>query len=411
MKLSQSFTKTTKTAPADETSRSAKYLLRAGYIYKEMAGVYDYLPLGMRTLEKIIQVIREEMNAIGGEELRLTALQPKDVWDASGRWSDDVMDVWFKTKLNAGGELGLAPTHEEPLTHVMKSYISSYKDLPVYAYQFQTKFRNELRAKSGIMRTREFMMKDLYSFSKNREEHDVFYEKCAESYKKIFNRLGIGNDTFRTFASGGAFSKYSDEFQTLCEVGEDIIYLDREKGIAVNEEVYNDEVLKDLGLDKSKLEQCKAAEVGNIFTLGYRFSDALDLCYNDEDGKRQKVFMGSYGIGPSRVMGVIAEKLSDDKGLVWPEEIAPYKYYIVGIGEQGEAEATKLHDQAPEDIILDDRKNARTGEKFADAELMGIPYRVVISDKTLAENKVELKNRQTGETKLLTLSEFASKLS
>ena len=411
MKLSQSFTKTTKTAPADETSQSAKYLLRAGYIYKEMAGVYDYLPLGMRTLEKIIQIIREEMNAIGGEELRLTALQPKDVWEASNRWDDKVMDVWFKTKLNAGGELGLAPTHEEPLTHVMKSYISSYKDLPVYPYQFQTKFRNELRAKSGIMRTREFMMKDLYSFSKNREEHDVFYEKCAESHKKIFNRLGIGNDTFRTFASGGAFSKYSDEFQTLCEVGEDIIYLDREKGIAVNEEVYTDEVLKDLGLDKSKLEQCKAAEVGNIFTLGYRFSDALDLCYNDEDGKRQKVFMGSYGIGPSRVMGVIAEKLSDDKGLVWPEEIAPYKYYIVGIGEAGEAEAAKLHDMAPEDVILDDRKSARTGEKFADAELMGIPYRVVISDKTLAENKVEIKNRQTGETKLLTLTEFTSKIS
>ena len=411
MKLSQSFTKTTKTAPADEVSNSAKYLLRAGYIYKEMAGVYDYLPLGMRTLEKIIQIIREEMNAIGGEELRLTALQPKDVWEASNRWDDKVMDVWFKTKLNAGGELGLAPTHEEPLTHVMKSYISSYKDLPVYPYQFQTKFRNELRAKSGIMRTREFMMKDLYSFSKNREEHDVFYEKCAESYKKIFNRLGIGNDTFRTFASGGAFSKYSDEFQTLCEVGEDIIYLDREKGIAVNEEVYTDEVLKDLGLDKSKLEQCKAAEVGNIFTLGYRFSDALDLCYNDEDGKRQKVFMGSYGIGPSRVMGVIAEKLSDDKGLVWPEEIAPYKYYIVGIGEAGEAEAAKLNDMAPEDVILDDRKSARTGEKFADAELMGIPYRVVISDKTLAENKVEIKNRQTGETKLLTLTEFTSKIS
>ena len=175
MKLSQSFTKTTKTAPADETSQSAKYLLRAGYIYKEMAGVYDYLPLGMRTLEKIIQIIREEMNAIGGEELRLTALQPKDVWEASNRWDDKVMDVWFKTKLNAGGELGLAPTHEEPLTHVMKSYISSYKDLPVYPYQFQTKFRNELRAKSGIMRTREFMMKDLYSFSKNREEHEEFY--------------------------------------------------------------------------------------------------------------------------------------------------------------------------------------------------------------------------------------------
>ena len=411
MKLSQSFTKTTKTAPADEVSQSAKYLLRAGYIYKEMAGVYDYLPLGMRTFEKIIQVIREEMNAIGGEELRMTSLQPKNVWEASNRWDDKVMDVWFKTKLNAGGELGLAPTHEEPLTHMMKSYISSYKDLPVYVYQFQTKFRNELRAKSGIMRTREFMMKDLYSFSKNREEHNEFYEKCAASYKKIFDRLGIGDYTFRTFASGGSFSKFSDEFQTICDAGEDIIYLDRNRNIAVNEEVYTDDVLNDLGLDKSKLEKCKAAEVGNIFTLGYKYSDALDLCYNDEDGKRQKVFMGSYGIGPSRVMGVIAEKLSDDKGLVWPVEIAPYKYYLVGIGKEGEKKAVELHDKAPEDIILDDRASARTGEKFADAELMGIPYRVVVSDKTLAENKVEVKERQNGETKLLTLDEFVSKLS
>lgn len=411
MKLSQSFTKTTKTAPADEVSQSAKYLLRAGYIYKEMAGVYDYLPLGMRTLEKIIQIIREEMNAIGGEELRMTSLQPKNVWEASNRWDDKVMDVWFKTKLNAGGELGLAPTHEEPLTHVMKSYISSYKDLPVYVYQFQTKFRNELRAKSGIMRTREFMMKDLYSFCKNREEHNEFYEKCAESYKKIFDRLGIGDCTFRTFASGGSFSKFSDEFQTICDAGEDIIYLDRERNIAVNEEVYTDDVLNDLGLDKNKLEKCKAAEVGNIFTLGYKYSDALDLCYNDEDGKRQKVFMGSYGIGPSRVMGVIAEKLSDDKGLVWPEEVAPYKYYLVGIGKEGEKKAVKLYDKAPENIILDDRTNARTGEKFADAELMGIPYRVVVSDKTLADNKVEIKERKTGEIKLLTLDEFISKLS
>ena len=411
MKLSQSFAKTTKTTPADEVSRSAKFLLRAGYIYKEMAGVYDYLPLGMRTLDKIIQIIREEMNSIGGEELRMTSLQPKAVWEASGRWDDDVMDVWFKTKLNAGGELGLAPTHEEPLTRLMKSYISSYKDLPRYVYQFQTKFRNELRAKSGIMRTREFMMKDLYSFSTDREQHLDFYERCAQTYLKIFDRLGIGDSTFRTFASGGSFSKFSDEFQTLCDAGEDIIYLDREKKIAVNEEVYNDETLKQLGLKADELEKCKAAEVGNIFTLGYKYTDALDLCYNDEDGKRQKVFMGSYGIGPSRVMGVIAEKLSDDKGLVWPEEIAPYKYYLVGIGETGEQKAAELHAKSPENIIWDDRKTARTGEKFADADLMGIPYRAVVSEKTLADDKVEIKNRRTGETKLLTLNEFISKLS
>ena len=292
----------------------------------------------------------------------------------------------------------------------MKSYISSYKDLPVYAYQFQTKFRNELRAKSGIMRTREFMMKDLYSFSRTKEQHDEFYEKVAASYTKIFNRLGIGNDTFRTFASGGSFSKFSDEYQTLCEVGEDIIYLDREKNIAVNEEVYTDEILNELGLDKSKLEQHKAAEVGNIFTLGYKYSEPLELEFTDEDGKRQKVFMGSYGIGPSRVMGVIAEKLSDDKGLVWPEEIAPYKYYVVAIGDKAMEVAEELHAKAPEQIIFDDRKNARNGEKFADADLLGIPYRIVISDKTLAEDSVEIKKRTESEAKLLPLSEFIAKL-
>ena len=410
MKLSQTFTKTAKTAPADEVSESAKLLIRAGYIYKEMAGVYDYLPLGMRTLDNIMQVIREEMNALGGQEVRMTALQPRDAWEKSGRWDDKVLDVWFKTQLNAGGEIGLATTHEEAFTRMMQAYISSYKDLPLYVYQFQTKFRNELRAKSGIMRTREFMMKDLYSFSRTKEEHDEFYEKVAKSYTKIFDRLGIGADTFRTFASGGSFSKFSDEYQTLCEVGEDIIYLDREKGIAVNEEVYTDEVLNELGLDKSKLEQHKAAEVGNIFTLGYKYSEPLELEFNDEDGKRQKVFMGSYGIGPSRVMGVIAEKLSDDKGLVWPEEVAPYKYYIVAIGDKAMEIAEDLHNKAPEKIIFDDRKDKRNGEKFADAELLGIPYRVVISDKTLAEDKIELKKRTESDTKLLPLSEFIARL-
>lgn len=410
MKFSQTFTKTAKTAPADEVSESAKLLIRAGYIYKEMAGVYDYLPLGMRTLDNIMQVIREEMNALGGQEVRMTALQPRDAWEKSGRWDDKVLDVWFKTQLNAGGEIGLATTHEEAFTRMMQNYISSYKDLPLYVYQFQTKFRNELRAKSGIMRTREFMMKDLYSFSRTKEEHDEFYEKVAKSYTKIFDRLGIGADTFRTFASGGSFSKFSDEYQTLCEVGEDIIYLDREKNIAVNEEVYTDEVLNELGLDKSKLEQYKAAEVGNIFTLGYKYSEPLELEFNDEDGKRQKVFMGSYGIGPSRVMGVIAEKLSDDKGLVWPEEIAPYKYYIVAIGDKAMEVAEDLHKKAPEQIILDDRKDKRNGEKFADAELLGIPYRVVISDKTLAEDKVELKKRTESEIKLLPLADFIAKI-
>lgn len=410
MKRSESFVKTLKEAPSDEVSRSAQLLLRAGYIYKEMAGVYDFLSLGRKVLNNIIDVIREEMIALGGQEIEMSSLQPKDAWEKSGRWDDNVIDDWFKTKLHAGGELGLALTHEEAITNMLRSYVSSYKDLPLYVFQFQKKFRNELRAKSGIMRTREFVMKDLYSFCTDKEQHDEFYERAAASYIKIFNRLGIGNTTYRTFASGGSFSKFSDEFQTLTDAGEDIIYIDHEKNIALNEEVYNEETFKMLDIDPAKLDKQKASEVGNIFTLGTKYSEAIGLYYNDENGERKPVFMGSYGIGPARSMGVIAEKTCDDKGLCWPEEIAPYRYYLIGIGEKGIAEADKLYAKNPEMFIYDDRTNARNGEKFADAELMGIPYRVVISDKTLANNQVEILDRKNNETKLLTLDEFIRKL-
>ncbi len=295
MRVTHLFTKTLKNAPADEVAKNAQLLIRAGFVYKEMAGVYAYLPLGKKVLENIIQIIREEMDAVGGNEISLTALQPSAVWEASGRWDDSVLDVWFKTKLANGSELGLAPTHEEPLTKLMKSYIHSYKDLPLYPYQFQIKFRNELRSKSGLMRGREFWMKDLYSFSRTQEEHDAFYEKISLAYDRVFERLGLGDSTFKTFASGGSFAKFSHEFQTISEVGEDIIYLHREKNIAINEEVYTDEVLAELGVSKDELEEVKAVEVGNIFTLGTRFSDPLDLKFTDENGESKPVIMGSYG--------------------------------------------------------------------------------------------------------------------
>lgn len=410
MKRSESFVKTLKNAPSDEVSRSAQLLLRAGYIYKEMAGVYDFLPLGRKVLNNIIDVIREEMVALGGQEIEMSSLQPKDAWVKSGRWDDDVVDDWFKTKLHAGGELGLALTHEEAITKMLTSYVSSYKDLPLYVFQFQKKFRNELRAKSGIMRTREFIMKDLYSFCATREQHEEFYEKAAASYTNIFKRLGIGDSTYRTFASGGSFSRFSDEFQTICDAGEDIIYIDHEKNIAINEEVYNEDTFKMLDVDPAKLDKQKASEVGNIFTLGTKYSEALDLCFNDENGVRTPVFMGSYGIGPARSMGVIAEKTCDDKGLNWPEEIAPYKYYLIGIGEKGTKEAEKLYNLNPEMFIFDDRDKVRNGEKFADAELMGIPYRVIVSDKTLENNQVEILTRKTGKSELLTTKEFISKI-
>ena len=410
MKRSESFVKTLKNAPSDEVSRSAQLLLRAGYIYKEMAGVYDFLPLGRKVLNNIIDIIREEMVALGGQEVEMSSLQPKDAWVKSGRWDDDVVDDWFKTKLHAGGELGLALTHEEAITNMLTSYVSSYKDLPLYIFQFQKKFRNELRAKSGIMRTREFIMKDLYSFCATREQHEEFYEKAAISYANIFKRLGIGDSTYRTFASGGSFSRFSDEFQTICDAGEDIIYIDHEKNIAINEEVYNEETFKMLDVDPAKLDKQKASEVGNIFTLGTKYSEALDLCFNDENGVRTPVFMGSYGIGPARSMGVIAEKTCDDKGLNWPEEIAPYKYYLIGIGEKGMKEAEKLYNLNPEQFVFDDREKVRNGEKFADAELMGIPYRVIVSDKTLENDQVEILSRKTGKSELLTTKEFISKI-
>ena len=410
MKASELFTKTLKNPPAEELSKNAILLIRAGYIYKEMAGVYAFLPLGLRVLENIKQIIREEINAIGGQELTMTALQPKSVWEATGRWDESVMDVWFKTELQSGGTIGLAPTHEEPVTQMMKNYISSYKDLPAYVYQFQTKFRNELRAKSGIMRTREFVMKDLYSFSKDKESHDNYYQKVITAYHKIYERLGIGGDTFRTFASGGAFSKFSDEFQTICDVGEDEIYLDREKGLAINSEVMSDENLRLLGMQRDALEVVKSVEVGNIFSLGYRYSEPLDLTFNDKDGTRKYVYMGSYGIGPSRVMGVIAEKFADEKGLVWPEAVAPFKFHLIGIGDQGIKKAAELYQKAPEQIFFDNRDSVRPGEKFADADLMGMPYRLVVSDKTLISNQVEFTKRSTGQTKLLTVEEIVTKL-
>ena len=408
MRMSQLFTKTSKTAPADEVAKNAQLLIRAGFVYKEMAGVYAYLPLGKRVLDNIIQIIREEMNAIGGNEVSMTALQSRETWELSGRWDDEVMDVWFKTRLANGTELGLAPTHEEPLTKLMKNFISSYKDLPVYPYQFQIKFRNELRSKSGLMRGREFWMKDLYSFSRTQEEHDAFYEIVTEAYHKVYDRLGIGDITYKTFASGGSFSKFSHEFQTLSPVGEDIIYVHKEKRIAINEEVYTDEVLAELGVTREELTEEKAVEVGNIFTLGTKYSDALDLTFTDVDGESKKVIMGSYGIGPSRLMGLLAEHFADDKGLVWPESVAPYKVHLVSLGESGSRQADELYDELNEqqiEVLYDDR-NERPGVKFADAELMGMPWRVTVSDRLVEARQVELTNRTSGETKLLTVQEL-----
>ena len=405
MRLSKTFIKTLREAPKDEVAKNGAFLTRAGYIHKEMAGVYDYLPLGLLVIENIKNVVREELNKLGCQELLMSALQNPAPWEKSGRFSDQEVDIWFKTELSSGGVLGLAPTHEEPITELMKSYISSYKDLPLYVYQFQTKFRNEFRAKSGILRGREFLMKDLYSFHASEEDLDDFYAKVEKAYANIYKRLGIGDCTYETFASGGIFSKFSHEFQTVLPIGEDEIYYNTDKSVVLNKEVYNDEVLEELGAKGQKFETTNAAEVGNIFKLKFKYSEPLGLKFIDENNKPQTVYMGCYGIGVSRLMGVIAEKYADDKGLVWPEIVAPFKYYLIGIGDKGAEEAEKFYAGREDEILFDDR-DKRPGEKFADSELMGIPFRVVISDKTLEEDSAEITDRKTGESWRVKLDEL-----
>lgn len=396
MRVSTLVTKTSKNIPADETAKNAQLLIRAGYVYKVMAGVYAYTPLGLRVLERIKQIVREEMNAIDSNELIMTSLQNRETWEQTGRWSDDAVDVWFKTSLQDGTELGLAWSHEEAIMTMLQQYITSYKDLPASVYQFQTKLRNELRAKSGIMRGREFIMKDMYSVHATQEDMDAYYDKAIAAYKRVYDRLGIGAETFVTFASGGAFTKFSHEFQTLCDAGEDVLYVNQDKTVAVNEEVLDD-ATQEMGISRDDLSPVKSAEVGNIFKFGTEKSQQMGITYTDAEGAQKPLYLASYGIGITRVMGVIVEKLADDKGLVWPEAIAPFRVYLapVGISDTVRQAADELYrDLTQQNIaVLYDDRDCRPGEKFADAELLGIPYRLVVSEKTLAEGALEIKRR------------------
>ena len=413
MRQSQLFTKTRREAPADETTKNAKLLIRAGYIHKEMAGVYSYLPLGLIVIKKIENIIREEMDAIGGIEMKTSILQNKEVWEKSNRWDDKEVDNWFKTKLKNGGEVGLSFTNEEAYSNILRQYVSSYKDLPAYPYDFKEIFRNEVRSKSGVMRGREFYWKALYSFSRNESEHLEFYAKATEAYKNVFNRVGIGDKTYITYASGGTFSKFSHEFQTVCDAGEDTIYInenDYERGLkmdpnhaAINKEIWADDLKKDLGLKGDFVEK-KAIEVGNIFTLGTKFSEPFDLKYKNEKGEDKMVFMGSYGIGIGRLMGTIVELFSDDKGLIWPESVAPFKLHIIELPSnkvEVKKMAEKIYKKVGEANVLYDDRDLRAGEKFADADLLGVPIQIIVSEKNIDSGKLESKNRKTGETKMI----------
>lgn len=415
MRMSKLFTKTSKTAPADEQAKNAQLLIKAGFIHKEMAGVYAFLPLGKRVLDNIAQIVREEMNKVGGQEVQMTVLQPKDIFEKTDRWDDKKVDNWFKTKLANGTELGMGLTHEEPIVDSLKDFVGSYKDLPVLVYQIQSKFRNEKRAKSGLLRGREFTMKDMYSFARTQEEHDEIYEKVAAAYARVYGRLGIGDVTYRTYADGGIFTKrFSDEFQTISPIGEDTIFVHEGKKIAFNEEIMSDETLENLGIKREELVEKRGVEVGNIFPLESKYSDALDMFYTDENGDQHSIIMGCYGIGISRLVGMLAEHFSDEKGLVWPNAVAPFRVYIaaIGNGETVVKAAENLYNiltTAGVEVLYDDR-DARPGEKFADADLIGIPYRVVVSEKNLANNKYEVKGRTETEVEYLDLDSVIKKV-
>lgn len=412
MRLSQLFTKTSKTVPADETARNAQLLIRAGYVYKVMAGVYAYTPLGLRVLENIKRIVREEMNAVDGQEIVMSSLQRKETWENTGRWDDEVVDVWFKSKLKDETEVGFGWSHEEAILEMMQQFIKSYKDLPTSVYQFQAKLRNELRAKSGIMRGREFVMKDMYSLHATEEDMDQYYETVIEAYKRCYERFGLGDSTFVTFASGGAFTKFSHEFQTICDAGEDVLYVNEDQTIAVNEEVLDD-AARELGIDKADLKPVKSAEVGNIFKFGTDKAEQMGVSFTDSDGQQKPIYLASYGIGITRVMGVIVEKFADDKGIVWPEAVAPYRVYLVRIGgDEAVKHADKLYKELTSkgiEVLYDDR-DERPGAKFADSELLGIPQRVTVSDRLIETEKYEYTSRKTGQTSELTRSELFATL-
>lgn len=427
MKQSKLFGKTLREDPKDEISANARLLERAGFIHKTMAGVYDYLPLGWKVLEKINAIIREEMNAIGGQELFLSAFQPKERWQKTGRWETG-NEVMYQLKDNSGHSLGLAWTHEEAITEIAVRFISSHKDLPLFLYQIQTKFRDEPRAKSGLIRGREFLMKDLYSFHTDEKDLDRFYDKARDAYLNIFRRCGLS--AYVTEASGGTFTKqYSHEFQVLSDAGEDWLFYCKKCGYAQNKEIAKIGVGYLCPKCKEKIEQGRSIEVGNIFKLGVKFSEPFGLLYTDEKGKKYPVVMGSYGIGPGRLMGTIVETHQDGRGMVWPEAVAPYQAHIIELlgKEKGSPSqifqkknlggqvkkvkeaAEKLHQELLArgiEVLYDDREEKSAGEKFADADLLGIPWRVVVSGKTLEKSSAEVKQRDKNQAQLVKLSQL-----
>lgn len=404
MLQSHLFTKTSKEAPKDEESINARFLIRAGFIDKLMAGVYTFLPLGWRVLNKIENIVREEMNKIGGQEILMPALHPKENWEKTSRWQ--TFDALYKLKAN-GSEFALGPTHEEILYPLLTHHISSYKDLPAFIYQVQTKFRNEPRAKSGLLRGREFRMKDFYSFHANNQERDKYYELVKNAYLKTFKKIGL--DVVSTQASGGTFSELSLEFQVITDNGEDTIFICDKCKLAINKEIVKIERPKCPQCNNNTIEK-RGIEVGNIFPLKEKYAQDFNLVFRDRDGQSKLVSVGCYGLGTSRVMGAIVEISHDKNGIIWPKQVAPFDIHLLAISENEriKKEAEKLHQKLEKqglEVLYDDR-DLTAGEKFADADLIGIPLRMVISKKSLAKKSIEIKKRGEEKIRLVKLDKL-----
>ncbi|OGE16148.1 hypothetical protein A3F00_04435 [Candidatus Daviesbacteria bacterium RIFCSPHIGHO2_12_FULL_37_11] len=408
MKYSLIFPKTKREAPAGAESLNHQLLVRGGFMDQLMSGSWTLLPLGLRVVSKINNIIREELNKTGALEMQMPLLHPRDIWDSSGRWSKkEVQEIMYQFKDIHGKEYGLSFTHEEIVMNILGKQNLSYKDLPVKLYQFSTKFRNEPRAKSGILRGREFLMKDLYSAHVSEEDMYKYYHEVKETYTKIFKRMGL--ESITTEASGGVFTdKNSHEFQVLSDVGEDTIYFCENNDFAVNKEIFDG--AKFCHKCGGKIKSANAIEVGNIFPLGTKYSKDMKVFYIDEKGKEQPIWFASYGIGPTRVMGTLVEIYNDDKGIIWPEAVAPFMVHLVGLdlndsSVKSEAERIyKLFQADDVEVLYDDRIDVSAGEKFADADLIGIPYRVVISKKT--GDKLEIKKRNERGTRFLKFEEL-----
>lgn len=411
MRQSKLFFKTQNDFPKDEVAINAKFLIRGNFVEKLMAGVFSYLPLGFRVREKIINIIREEMNAIGGVEMLMPALHPRSVWEPTGRW-ETLKKIMYQFHGADGKEVGLGTTHEEVIAAIGKNIINSYQDLPLAAYQIQTKFRNEPRAKSGVLRGREFTMKDLYSFHTDEKSLVEFYEKVKNAYKKIFKRVNL--KTYITEASGGDFSKeYSHEFMVESGAGEDEIIICRLCNYSQNMEIskHKPETIC-LMCGNGALEKINAIEVGNIFKLGTKFSEPIGFTYKDKNGENKSVVMGSYGIGVERLMGTVVETHNDERGIIWPKVISPFTAHLLlvgGVSPKLKKFADSVYEKLMKlgvEVLYDDRENLSAGEKFFDADLIGIPYRLVISEKTFLQDKIEIKERGKKETKLVKFDEL-----